>query len=73
MLFRSFAMSEDGYAAQLGTTGPQIAGKYEDRLLEKSPILVDNTVCTSKGIPFAMVHQYDRVPEWKNIIEKKYE
>ena len=69
----NFAMSEDGYAAQLGTTGPQIAGKYGDKLLEKSPILVDNTVCTSKGIPFAMVHQYDRVPEWKNIIEKKYE
>jgi hypothetical protein len=69
----NFAQSEDGYAAQLGTTGPQIAGKYADRLLEKSPILVDNRVCTSKGVPFAMVHQYDRVPEWKNIIEKKYE
>jgi hypothetical protein len=69
----NFAMSEDGYAAQLGTTGPQIAGKYGSRLLEKSPILVDNTVCTSTGVPFAMVHQYDRVPEWKNIIEKKYE
>ena len=68
-----FSMSEDGWAAQLGTTGPQIAGKYGDRLVEKSPILVDNTVCTSSGQPFAIVHQYDRVPEWKQIIEKKYE
>jgi hypothetical protein len=30
-------------------------------------------ICTSTGKPFAIVHQYDRVPEWKNIIEKKYE
>jgi hypothetical protein len=69
----NFAMSEDGYAAQLGTTGPQIAGKYATRLVENSPILVDNVVCTSTGKPFAIVHQYDRVPEWKDIIEEKYE
>jgi hypothetical protein len=67
-----FAMSEDGYAAQLGTTGPQIVGKYGDKLVEKTPILVDNLVCTSDGRPFPIVHQYDRVPEWKEIIEKKY-
>lgn len=65
-------MSEEGWAAQLGTTGPQIAGKYGHLLVEKSPILVDNTVCNSAGEPFVIVHQYDRVPEWKNIIEKKY-
>lgn len=69
----NFAMSEDGYAAQLGTTGPQVAGKYADKLVEKSPILVDNMVCTSEGKPFAIVHQYDRVPEWKEMIEKKYD
>jgi hypothetical protein len=69
----NFAMSEDGYAAQLGTTGPQVAGKYADKLVEKSPILVDNVVCTSDGRPFSIVHQYDRVPKWKEIIEKKYE
>ena len=66
------AMSETGWACQLGTTGPQIAGKYGDRLVEKSPILVDNKVCTSSSVPFAIVHQYDRVPEWKEIIEKTY-
>jgi hypothetical protein len=69
----NFATSEQGYAAQLGTTGPQVAGKYGDVLVEKSPILVDNMVCTSTGQPFALVHQYDRVPEWKKIIEKKYD
>jgi hypothetical protein len=65
-------MSEEGWAAQLGTTGPQIAGKYGNKLVDKSPILVDNTVCTSDGTPFTIVHQYDRVPGWKELIEKKY-
>jgi hypothetical protein len=65
-------MSEEGWAAQLGTTGPQIAGKYGSRLVEKSPTIVYNTVCTSDGTPFAIVHQYDRVPELKELIEKKY-
>jgi hypothetical protein len=68
-----FTASEEGWAAQLGTTGPHIVGKYADKLVEKTPILVDNVVCTSDGTPFVMVHQYDRVPEWKEIIEKKYE
>ena len=43
-----------------------------DKLIEKCPILVDDIVCTSDGKPFALVHQYDRVPQWKEIIEKKY-
>ena len=68
----NFAPSESGWAAQLGTTGPQIADKYADRLVEKSPIMIDNVVCTSQGIPFALVHQYDRVPDWKEKIEGKF-
>ncbi|MEY2924117.1 MAG: hypothetical protein RLZZ337_665 [Bacteroidota bacterium] len=68
----NFAMSEDGYAAQLGTTGPQVNNQFGPYLVEESPILVDSTVCTSKGVPFCIVHQYDRVPHWKHIIEEKY-
>ena len=69
----NFAKSEDGWAAQLGTTGPQIKDQYGDKVIEPSPILKDDIVCTSTGKPFALVHQYDRVPEWREIIEKKYE
>jgi len=69
----NFAKSEDGWAAQLGTTGPQIAHQYGDKIVEPNPILEGDMVCTSNGTPFALVHQYDRVPEWKEIIEKKYE
>jgi hypothetical protein len=68
----NFAYSEEAWAAQLGTTGPQIVSRYGDKLVEKTPIMCDNTVCTSIGTPFALVHQYDRVPEWNEIIMKKF-
>jgi len=68
----NFAMSEDGYAAQLGTTGFQVNHKYGQHLIEKAPIMVKDVICTSKSEPFALVHQYDRVPGWKEIIEGKY-
>lgn len=68
----NFAMSEDGYAAQLGTTGPQVRNKYGAHLVEPPPIMLNEMVCTTDGTPFALVHQYDRVPNWKEIIERKY-
>lgn len=67
-----FSMSEDGWAAQLGTTGSQIMSTYGEKVVEKTPILCDNQVCTSDGVPFALVHQYDRVPEWNDIITQKF-
>lgn len=70
----NFAMSEDGWAAQLGTTAdPYKIDSFRDKLVEPTPTMKDGLVCTSIGKPFALVHQYDRVPEWKSIIEKKYE
>lgn len=70
----NFAMSEDGWAAQLGTTGYQVREKYGDKLVEKTPEFnaVRDVVQTSDGTPFVLVHQYDRVPAWKEKIEKKY-
>lgn len=69
-----FSMSEDGWAAQLGTTvDPSKIESFKDFLLEPQPKLIDDVVCTSVGLPHAIVHQYNRVPEWKEIIEKKYE
>lgn len=67
------ANSEDGYAAQLGTTGPQIVNKYKEKLVELEPLFKDSgVVVTNGGTTFAMVHQYDRVPEWKEKIEELY-
>ena len=67
-----FAKSEQGWAAQLGTTGPQIQERYGKFITEELPTLKDGIVCTSKGEPFYLVHQYDRVPQWKNEILEKY-
>jgi hypothetical protein len=50
-----------------------MVSQYGDNLLEPSPIMDGDIVKTSTGIPFAMVHQYDRIPEWNRIITKKYE
>lgn len=62
-----FTKSEEAWAAQLGTTK-----KYKNELLEPEPIMIDDMVCTSKGNPYYIVHQYDRVSSWKQAIEKKY-
>ena len=69
----NFAPSESGYAAQLGTTAdPSKIDQFRPFLLEPTPIFEDGIVKTSTGKPFAIVHQYDRVPAWRDIIEKKY-
>ena len=66
--------SETPWAAQCGTTvDPRMVNQYGENLLEPAPIMDGDIVKTSTGIPFAMVHQYDRIPEWNKIITKKYE
>lgn len=68
-----YLKSEDAWAAQLGTTAdPSKIDQFRPYLLEPSPKMENNEVTTSTGIPFTIVHQYDRVPEWKKIIEEKY-
>jgi hypothetical protein len=68
-----YMRSESGWAAQLGTTAdPSKIDQFRPLLLEAEPKLVDDQVTTSTGIPFTIVHQYDRVPEWRKILEEKY-
>ena len=69
-----YKKSEDGWACQLGTTvDPSKIDQFKPLLLEQSPIMQDDKVVTSTGKEFSIVHQYDRVPEWRKIIEAKYE
>ena len=68
-----FAKQKDGWACQAGTVAdPNKMETFRPKLLEPEPIYKDNIVYTSTGKPFAIVHQYDRVPEWKDYISKKY-
>ena len=68
-----YLRSEDAWAAQLGTTAdPKKIEHFKPLLIEAEPKLEGDTVTTSTGTPFTIVHQYDRVPEWRKIIEAKY-
>ena len=69
-----YMKSEDGWACQLGTTAdPSKIDTFKESLLEPLPKLEDNKIVTSTGIEYTIVHQYDRVPEWKKVIEAKYD
>ena len=67
------ATQASGWACQAGTVAdPTKMAGFRPHLLEAEPSFVDGIVYTSKGKPFAIVHQYDRVPEWKKIVDEKY-
>ena len=69
-----YSKSEDGWACQLGTTAdPSKLEQFRPFLLEPSPKLEGDKVLTSEGLEYIIVHQYDRVPEWKKVIEAKYD
>jgi hypothetical protein len=69
-----YTASETGWACQLGTTAdPSKIESFRPYLLEPSPKLEGDKVVTSEGIEYTIVHQYDRVPEWKKVIEEKYD
>jgi len=68
-----YMKSEDGWASQLGTTGdPTKIEQFRPNLLESIPKFNGKKVTTSKGKEFCIVHQYDRVPTVRKILEKTY-
>ena len=68
-----FADQKHGWSCQAGTTvDPSKIERFRPFLTEDEPIFEDGVVKTSFGEPFCIVHQYDRVPEWKKFVEKKY-
>ena len=69
-----FAEQSDGWACQAGTTvDPSKIEQFRPFLTEAEPSFKEGIVWTSKETPFCIVHQYDRVPEWKKFIQEKYE
>lgn len=68
-----FAEQSDGWACQAGTTvDPAKIASFRPFLTEKEPRFEDGLVKTSDGVPFCIVHQYDRVPEWKKFVQETY-
>lgn len=68
-----FTPMNEGWACQAGTAvDPHKIEYFRPKLLEPEPVFHEGLVYTSTGKQFAIVHQYDRVPEWRAIIEAKY-
>jgi hypothetical protein len=66
----------DPWAAQLGTTmDPRKIESYKPFLKHTQPIFdqhLGSSVVTPNGQPYAIVHQWDRVPEIKAAFERLY-
>ena len=68
-----FAMSEDAWACQAGTTvDPTKINGFRPNLLEPEPVWRGGMARTSMDITHAILHQWDRIPSWKLEIEKRY-
>jgi hypothetical protein len=83
-----FAANEDAWAIQLGTTIEAVAAgkgdlgamfaqepsKYKELYEDDQPEITDEGIVLNEfSQRFCIVHQYDRIPELKAIVEKKYE
>jgi hypothetical protein len=68
-----FADQSDAWACQAGTTvDPSKIASFRPFLTEKEPIFENGLVKTCDGVTFSIVHQYDRVPQWKKFVQGKY-
>ena len=69
-----FLKQSSGWAMQAGTTvDPSKINSFRPFLTEKEPLFENGIVKTCDGKPFVIVHQYDRVPEWKKFVQEKYD
>lgn len=68
-----FAEQRHAWACQAGTVAdPKKMPQFRPNLLEPEPIWRDGKVYTSEQQEFVIVHQYDRVPEWRQSITEQY-
>jgi hypothetical protein len=51
---------------------PSVLNKYKESLMGKEPIFKDGIIYTDDGVPYCIVHQYNRVNEWADVLDKKY-
>ena len=74
--YKSITEFNDGnsnWACQCGTmVDPSKIEQFRPNLLCREPILEDGFVYNSVGEKYVIVHQYNRVPQWKKLLEEKY-
>ena len=68
-----FACAADGWACQAGVSvAPDKIMGFRPFLTDKEPVFDKGIVKTAEGKIFALVHQYNRVPEWNTHFMTKY-
>jgi len=69
-----FNSHDSSWSCQCGTmVDPTKIDKFRPNLLSPEPKFDGEYAYTSTGEKYTLVHQYNRIPEWKEKIEKKYE
>lgn len=64
---------EEGFVTQLGTVLVK-KDHFGSKLLEPTPLVDSNFIVKNQnGEVFSLVHQYDRIPQFKEFIYKKYQ
>jgi hypothetical protein len=67
------AKNKDAWACQSGTmVDPSKIEAFRPFLLEAEPMFDNGVVWTADREMYCIVHQYDRVPEWKKFVQEKY-
>lgn len=65
---------DDGWAVHCAVSGPtdffELWG-FKNNIPYGIPFLSDGRIMTGAGIPFDIVHQFNRIPEWNNAITLK--
>jgi hypothetical protein len=74
--YRSITRFNDAsadWACQAATAAdPEYRAIHESRLLAPPPVLDGDCVRSPAGSAYCLVHQYDRIPEWKERLQQKY-
>lgn len=69
-----FNRFEDDWACQSGVKElPEYRTFLESNPTSSPPKIDGDWVVTPSGSRYCIVHQYDRIPEWREILQKKYE
>lgn len=72
--FKDVVIKTNDWACEAGTVAdPSKIDTFRPNLLFAEPTFEDGLVCDSTGQSFPIVHQYDRVPEWKKFVQKKFQ
>jgi hypothetical protein len=61
-----------GEIGQRAVYDPTLISKFEKKMHYKGPKFEDNLVKNDMGVPYCIVHQYNRVPQWNEILDKLY-